>query len=138
MKTMKTSAGTVVFTPIQTFCYKSVTQSLKELLQRPNFVELCELWRTRDIEPDVLQDIYDGSVWKKFMEIESVPFLSTPFNFAFSLNVDWFQPFKHTQHSIGVLYMSVLNLPRDVRFLAENVFLIGIIPGPHEPSKNIN
>lgn len=36
------------------------------------------------------------------------------------LNLDWFQPFEHT---VGVLYITVLNLPRH-----ENVLLIGIIP----------
>ena len=78
MKNVKTSAGTIVLTPLQTYCYKSITQSLKELLQRSDFVGLCEKWRNRTIEQDVLQDIYDGSVWKEFMDIEGVPFLSTP------------------------------------------------------------
>lgn len=71
------------------------------------------------------------------MCVENVPFLSLPYNYAFSLNVDWFQPFKHTQHSVGIMYLAVQNLPRKERFLAENM-IVGIIPGPHEPSKHIN
>lgn len=34
--------------------------------------------------------------------------------------------------------MSVLNLPRESRYKRENVILVGLIPGPHEPGKNIN
>ena len=75
---------------------------------------------------------------ERFHELEGSPFLALPFNFAFSLNVDWFQPFERTQHSIGVMYIAILNLPREIRFLPENIIIIGVIPGPHEPSKNIN
>ena len=63
------------------------------------------------------------------------PFLSEPNSFAFVLNVDWFH---HTTLSIGVVYLTVLNLPRIVRYKRQNVILIGIIPGPHEPKENIN
>ena len=34
--------------------------------------------------------------------------------------------------------MSVLNLPRECRFKQENTILVGLIPGPHEPSHDIN
>lgn len=138
LKTAKTSAGTTILRPVQVYCYRSIVSSLKEFLQRSDFFNQCERWRSRSTEPDTLYDVYDGSMWKDFMEVEGVPFLSVPYNYALSLNVDWFQPFKHTQHSVGVLYMAVQNLPREIRFLAENILIVGIIPGPHEPSKNIN
>ncbi len=50
-----------------------------------------------------------------------------------TLNVDWFRPFK-----LGVLYIAINNLPGKDRFLPNNIMIVGIIPGPHEPSKNIN
>ena len=53
-------------------------------------------------------------------------------------NVDWFQPFTHTQYSIGAMYLAVMNLPRHLRFRRENMILCGIIPGPHEPKGNMN
>ena len=28
------------------------------------------------------------------------------------LNLDWFQPFEHTNESIGAMYITVMNLPR--------------------------
>ena len=66
------------------------------------------------------------------------PYLGSPHNYAFMLNVDWFQPFKHSVYSVGALYMVLMNLPRAERFKPENVLLVGIIPGPHEPRHNIN
>lgn len=65
------------------------------------------------------------------------PFLTALRNFGFMLNIDWFQPFKHSLYSVGALYMVLMNLPRSQRFKLENVFLVGVIPGPHEPNLNI-
>lgn len=54
------------------------------------------------------------------------------------LNFDFFQPFKHVTNSYGVLYMTLLNLPRDQRFKRENVLLLRVIPAfEHEPG-NLN
>ena len=36
------------------------------------------------------------------------------------------------------MYVTVLNLPRNERFLQENFIILCVIPGPKEPSKNIN
>lgn len=65
-------------------------------------------------------------------------FLAVLRNYAFMLNVDWFQPFKHSLYSVGALYMVLMNLPRSERFKPENVLLVDIIHGPHEPKLTIN
>lgn len=65
-------------------------------------------------------------------------FLAVPRNYAFMLNVDWFQPFKHSLYRASALYMVLMNLPRSERFKPENVLLLGILPGPHEPKLTIN
>ena len=54
------------------------------------------------------------------------------------LHVDWFQPYKHSTYSLGVIYLVILNFPRNIRYKLENSIIIGFIPGPHEPSGNIN
>ena len=132
-KEVKLSNGKVIYHPLLIYCYKSITDSLQEMLNRPQFLELCEAWRSAD---DKYCDVYDGKVWKDFMNYEGKAFLSAPFNFGL---IDWFQPFNHTQHSEGVIYLTVMNLPRRERFfLQENVILAGVIPGPKEPQLNIN
>ena len=54
------------------------------------------------------------------------------------LNCDWFQPYKHLQYSVGAVYLTVLNLPGQMRNKIHNICLVGILPGPHEPSHDIN
>ena len=39
---------------------------------------------------------------------------------------------------MGVIFLVILNLPRDIRFKRENVLLFGIIPGPSKPSLTVN
>ncbi len=57
----------------------------------------------------------------------------------FSLCMDRFNPLQSKEagkkYSIGAIYMVCLNLPPSLQYQMENVFLVGIIPGPHEPSK---
>ena len=60
------------------------------------------------------------------------------FTYGLMLNLDWFKPCKHTEYSLGALYLTVMNLPRRVRFRQENVLLIGLIPGPREPKHDVN
>ena len=124
--------------PFKVYCYQSVTDTLKRFIQKPGFTLKCELWRERDVPVGLLADVFDGRVWKEWQNVDGEAFLAVPRNYAFMLNVDWFQPFKHSLYSVGALYMVVMNLPRSERFKPENVFLVGIIPGPHEPRLTIN
>lgn len=80
----------------------------------------------------------DGRIWAEFMNPDGQPFLSLPYNFALALNIDWFKPFKWSPYSCGAMYMTILNLPREERYIIENTILVGIIPGPHEPKKTMN
>ena len=138
MKKVKSSQGKVSLYPRLIYCYCSLVESLRDMIGKTDFITKCEKWRERVTLEGMYQDVYDGQVWRDFMTIDGVPFLASPFNFALQLNVDWFQPFKHTQHSEGAMYLSILNLPREERFLKENIILVGVIPGPKEPSLHIN
>lgn len=137
LKTVRTSGGSTTLYPKALYCYQSLIHSLESMLQHPNFITKCESWRFRNTS-NVLRDVYDGQIWKDFMNYNGQPFLALPYNFMLSLNVDWFEPFKRTTHSTGVMYMCIQNLPRNERFLSENVILIGVIPGPREPKLTIN
>ena len=99
--------------------------------------ECCELWRKRD-KSDELEDSFDGKVWNDFMNPQGVPFLCQPYNFTLSINVDWFQPYEGSVYAAGALYIAILNLPRTECYKANNIHLLGIIPGPKEPELTIN
>jgi len=81
-----------------------------------------------------LGDIFDGQIWRNVYS----DFLKSPYSYLLCLNVDWFQPFKHTQYSVGAIYLTVQNLPRQERYKVENIILVGIIPGPKEPALPID
>ena len=138
LKEVSLKSGETKLYPRKVYCYNSVIANLRDFLQRPGFVEKCELWRSRDMPNGFLADIFDGRIWKEWQYVDGQPYLASPRNYAFMLNVDWFQPFKHSLYSVGALYMVLMNLPRSERFKPENVFLVGVIPGPHEPKLNIN
>ena len=138
LKTVEISskAGKKMLIPFKVYCYQSLEKNLKNLLSRQEFISNTSLWKYQQTGCyETIQNIYDGQIWKDFREYQGKPFLDQQYSFAFILNVDWFH--THTQTSIGVIYLTVLNLPRFLRYKCENVILIGIIPGPHEP-KSIN
>ena len=54
------------------------------------------------------------------------------------MNLDWFQPTKHGCDSIGVIYIVIMNLPRQECLKPENVIIVGIIPGPKKPKIHKN
>ena len=92
-------------TPIGNF----VTKVLPNLLlnfSRMGFIERCEHWREREGTVDILfEDVYDGKVWRDFQIVNGRDFLSRPHCFGLMMNIDWFQPFKHTNYSVGAIYI---------------------------------
>lgn len=137
MKEIISSSGHKKYYPHLIFCFASLKVSLQNLVLYSNFVEECE--STRQMFSTVgYSDVYDGQLWKEFQTVQSSPFLCAPYCYGLLVNVDWFQPFKHSIYSVGVIYIAFLNLPRLIRFKRENIVIVGIIPGPSEPSLTLN
>lgn len=132
MKKVTLQSGKEVFYPRKIFCYKNVIQSLKCLLDQGDLQELSEHWRKRSIPEGFLTDITDGRIWKEFGA-----FFKDPWHYGLMLNFDFFQPFKHGKYSVGVFYLTLINLPRSLRFKPENVILVGVLP-PINPGTSLN
>ena len=126
-------ADRVEYQPLFTYCYKPLSESLEALLMRPNFEDDCRKWKDRRIPSNFLADIYDGRIWREHTGPNK--FLDDDNNLALNINVDFFTPYSRRSHiSIGGVYLTVLNLPRNQRYLTTNVILLGIIPNlPKEP-----
>lgn len=126
--------------PMKEYPYQPLSKSIAYLVKKTDFLEACEKWRRRmlTIPESYLSDIYDGRVWREFSSDSMGNFLNFPYNYLLTINVDWFQPFSRVQYSVGAIYLVVQNLPREVRYRQENVILVGLIPGPREPSLTIN
>ena len=91
--------------------------------------------------PDVHADVWDAPVFHQFKGVSGEPFISGPEGegrYLFSLSVDGFNPFqaKEAKQNVMVtgIYMVCLNLPMHLRYLPENTYLVGVIPGPGKPS----
>jgi len=92
--------------PYKTFCYKSIKSSLQQFVKRLDLEELSESWRLRESKPNILQDVYDSRIWHEFCGTKFNAF-NEEGNYGLMLNVDRFQPYKHTNYSIGAMYSPV-------------------------------
>ena len=132
-------SGKVCFYPHKLYCFNSIIDQIEGLLKRPGVPEMCEQWREREAEDNIMADIYDGSIWRDFLKYKGNDFLNAPRNLAFAINVDWFQPFKRrNDRSVAAIYLVLLNLPSEQRFKWENIIVAGIIPEMSKEPKSLN
>lgn len=100
----------------------------------------------RDVSPrkdGIMHDIWDGPELHELLDADGKTFIpqngseSSEGRYVFSFCMDGFNPFQLKQAgkkaSVVAMYMVCLNLPPEERYKIENMFLVGIIPGPHEP-----
>jgi len=137
LKKVQTKSG-YILKAFKTYPYMPLSKSLSRLLNKDNFIMKCQKWRSRIVPEDYLCDVYDGRVWKFYNSTEGNNFLASSHNYLLTLNTDWFQPYERGVYSVGVIYLTVQNLPREDRYKLENILLVDIIPGPSEPKLTIN
>lgn len=141
--TQRKNRGRAKRRPVRRFLYHDMKSWLADMLSRRDI----EAHADRDVFSDCCntalerKDIWDGEVLRNFKGPDSKLFIqpgSRDGRYVFSLCMDGFNPFIMKEAgkkvSIGSIYMVLLNLPVDIRYQVENMFLVGIIPGPAEPS----
>lgn len=138
LKTVRTSSKKTLLRPVKVFCYRSLIEQIRMLVCQSNMLDIFSHWKNRVIPAGIMADIYDGEVWKSFLTDDKGDLLANRYTIGLTLNVDWFKPYKHVEYSVGAIYIAILNYPRKIRYLQKNVLLVGILPGPHEPSKQMN
>eukprot|EP00112_Aurelia_sp_Birch-Aquarium-sp1_P009705 Seg2112.2 transcript_id=Seg2112.2/GoldUCD/mRNA.D3Y31 product="hypothetical protein" protein_id=Seg2112.2/GoldUCD/D3Y31 len=137
MKTVVSADGKrQVLYPKKVYCYQSLKTSIQRLLEREDI--RSSLMQPKETHEDALYDVYDGKVWKSMKDIHGNLYSRDWRNLSVMFNIDWFQPFDGSEHSLGAMYMVLLNLPREMRFKKENMLLVGLIPGPKEPVRHVN
>lgn len=134
--------------PIKPYVYHHFHDFVASLLSRPEIEALVDMPCDRVMDsvrnhrppPTNLQDVWDGEFLRSF----EGPSPGTLFidrqgegRLAFSLNVDFFNVegtrVRGASTSCGVISCACLNLPLDIRYKPENMYLAGIVPGPNEP-----
>jgi hypothetical protein len=129
--------------PIRTYKHQTLKSWLARLVSRPGLEQaMDDVWdRIREgSRDDGMSDVWDAEELRAFCGPDDKPFSFNPENegrYIFSLFVDWFNPLGNKQAgksmSSGVIFMVCLNLPLHLRYKRENVYLVGIIPGPKAP-----
>ncbi|OJT02580.1 hypothetical protein TRAPUB_6902, partial [Trametes pubescens] len=123
--------------------FYSLKTWLAELVSIPGIEPLAEKgWEgSGGSDAGAWKDIMDAPAMRSFLGPDGRTRFSVQLNgelhLVFSMFVDWFNPYGNKQagksHSVGAIYLACLNLPPHIRYRPENIYLAGIIPGPHEP-----
>jgi hypothetical protein len=129
--------------PKRTFLYQDFPRWLARFVCRPGIEALLDtpVKALKKEMPDILHDVWDGSIVRDFKDAGGNPFFlykGPELRLLFSFYYDNFNPFHNRQsgkkYSVGVMFLVCLNLPPNERFKRENMFLVGIVPGPKQPS----
>lgn len=128
--------------PIQTFEYQSIPIWWGRMLCRPGIEEAADTYARQSRESADSRDIWESP---RLRRMRFGPQENTACStkcpevgrYVFELGIDWFhadeaKPGKKTR-SVGAIYVACLNLPPHLRFLPENICVVGIIPGPNKP-----
>ena len=89
--------------------------------------------------PKKMKYIFDAKIVQDFKGVDGQHFSADgdEGRYIFSLCVDYFNPLGNKQagkkKSIGLISLMCLNLPPEIHYKAENMFLFVIIPGPKKP-----
>lgn len=130
--------------PVKSFAYQSLHAWIGQLLSRPGLEDtVIDAWKEAGgHESSRWKDIWDAPAIRTFLGPDNKTLFSVQphgsVHLVFSLFIDWFNPFGNKKagksHSVGAIYMACLNLPPHLRYRTENIYLAGIMAGPHEPS----
>ena len=141
LKLGSTSDGKSVGVPKRPFIMQDLDDFVARLLSRPGMEAVIQQSRER-IRDETIQDIIDADGIRTFKGPDGIPFLSggqhNELRLLWCLSVDFFNPYHNKiagkVASVGSIVLSCLLLPPDMRHKPENLCLVGIIPGPREPS----
>jgi hypothetical protein len=128
---------------VRKFVHQDLKEWLARLLSRPDIERDVEksLSENRVHSDGTWKDIWDGQVLRNLRGPDGHLFArphGDDLHLVFSLGVDGFNPGgKRTGKNTGSvqgIYMICLNIPIERRYDPENMFLVGLIPGPNKPS----
>ena len=137
------SFGKFKWIPFKTFHFCPPSHLLHLFFRRQHFFDLISapMDDPKNLPPFLnkgIWDVWHGKIWKDLKDSDGQEYFSKKCNLGLTLNVDWFRPFSHSPYKVGVMFMSILNLPRHQRMKQRWTMLVGIIPGPSEPKLDIN
>lgn len=128
--------------PVCPYVHQTLKEWVGRLLSRP---EIDAALDVQYVSPKdgFMYDIFDGSVLQNFKAADGTLYIDRAAappgtrRLVFGLGVDGFNPFgnviaKKKASSTGI-YFILFDLPPDLRYRPENMYLVGVIPGPNHP-----
>ena len=134
--------------PIKYFKYHRLRDYIAGLLSQPNIEEtvdqtIDEAFANCSQKPNQMRSFWDGEFIKNFKGPGGEKLFldrGEETRILFALNVDFFNVNmvlrRNASTSCGIISMACLNLPVDIRYKPEFMYLAAVIPGPHEPQHN--
>jgi hypothetical protein len=134
--------GESVRVPIVPFKVQDFDSFMGRLLCRPGYEKILDEGTILSNQLDELTDIKDSSAIRDLKGPDGTPFLDgfkkNELHLAWSLSIDWFNPFHNKQAgklaSCGSMAMLLLNLPPSLLNKAENVYINAV--APKEPTNH--
>ncbi|KAF8235908.1 hypothetical protein L208DRAFT_1254279 [Tricholoma matsutake] len=126
--------------PTREYLQQEIDHYLRRLYGIPELERVLE-WDPLCGNNKEMADMWDATALRELLGEDGNSFHKAPGNerrLVFSLNMDGFNLFTNKQagkkNSAGGIYMVCLNLPPSLQYDVENMFLVGIILGPCQPS----
>ena len=137
--------GQVKYAPCRKYLHQDLKSWIGRMLSRKGMEDIInQLPQQAQLhENGAVKDIWSSKALLELKDESGAPFLPAPpgeGRLVFGLSVDSFNPFynktaKQSVSSTGI-WLVLLNLPEDLRYLHENVCVLGVIPGPDKPSQD--
>ena len=132
--------GESVRVPIYPFLVQDFDSFVGRMLCRPGYEKILDDGTVFSNHGTELWDIKDGEAIRGLKGPDNKPFMDgfkrTELRLAWSLSIDWFNPFHNKKGgksaSSGLIAMLLLNLPPSLRYQPENIYLHAI--SPKEPT----
>jgi hypothetical protein len=107
-------------------------QRAQEFTQYRQSLKLDAHRRVQEGEEEELRDFWDG---KLCTQLQAKGFLTASTDLAFAFSTDGVDLFrKGKKHQVWPLLLTCFNLSPENRFLEDNIFCLGVVPGPTKPA----
>lgn len=125
--------------PARSFSHQPLESWLSRFLNWPGIEDLLE--STCPVRQTTCTDVWGADLLSEFPGNGEPSFFDSPpdeLRLAFLVYHDFYNPLSNKQsgkkRSVGLVLMVCLNLPPDIRYDLQNVYVTGMIPGPKEPA----
>lgn len=107
------ASGVSIWIPVEHYACAGIQKALERILADSTVLEATLTASTQRSEEGELCEVWDGQMWN---DEPWKTYFATTTNLGLQFYVDWFQPFKRTVHSTGSIFLTIMNLPVDLRY----------------------